>query len=157
MAEVQLDKQGKPPQEYLKDTILRLTENVYKTITIKYDEKKDVFDVLEGIIKRIVEHDGSFDCSHFSLGEKIFAVHDVENPVTNLLIGPYSEYRDTVLEKMSNRISSLIYELGMKEEIIHILFSILLKEMKNRFSKKKSGYVFVGVEGIREEGLIKLK
>ena len=116
-----------------------------------------VFDIFEGIIKQQVESEGIFECSQVNISEKIIAVHDVDDQVTSLLVGPYYEYRNTVLEKFSHGLSALIYESGKKEEIITIMFAILLKEMKNRFSERNSGYVYSGVEGLREEGVIKLK
>ena len=48
----------------------------------------------------------------------------------------------------------MIYTTGMKEEITDIIFAIILKEMKLRFSVKDNGYVYTGAEGIREEGII---
>lgn len=157
MAEIQLDDQGKPPKESYKDAVFRLTEQVYSLITRKYGDSS-VFDILEYIIQINIEVDGIFECSQYNLTKKILAVHDVEeNPITNLLIGPYLQYRDSILEKFSNRVSSLIYEMGMKNEIIDIMFAILIKEMKRRFGNKKSGYIFTGVEGIKDEGIIKIK
>ena len=132
-------------------------EKVFRTFKIKYP-KGFVFDVFENIIKDEIRLSGKFDCSRNNISKKILAVHDVkENEVLSLLIGPYREYRKTSLEKFCQRISRMIYEGGWKEETIDILFAILLKEMKNRFSETKSGYIFTGVEGVREEGIIKVK
>ena len=122
-------------------------------MTYKYS-RGFVFDILQEIIKDHVKEQGLFECSQSNISIKILSVNDVDHVMT-LFIGPYREYRNTVLETFSNRMSALIYETGMKEEIISIMFAILLKEMKIRFSKRNSGYVFVGVEGEREEGVIR--
>ena len=51
----------------------------------------------------------------------------------------------------------MMYETGMKTEVIEILFATVIKEMKNRFDKKDSGYTFTGVEGVRDEGIVRIK
>ena len=115
-------------------------------------------ETIRGNIKEEIDHKGYFECSRENIGKTILAVHDVKDQeVLSLLIGPYLPYRKTVLEKFSRRISSMIYRIGMKDQVIDIIFMFLLKEMKDRFSKKRSGYIFSGVEGIREEGIIRKK
>ncbi|MCK5615837.1 hypothetical protein KAR91_78965 [Candidatus Pacearchaeota archaeon] len=117
-----------------------------------------VFDAFEKIIQDYVESDGSFDCNRENISEKIIAVHDVDhNPTLSLWVGPYYKHERTSLKIFCRRISTLIFEGGWKEEVISILFAILLKEMKNRFDKKKGKYSYKGVEGMKEEGVIKLK
>lgn len=117
-----------------------------------------VFDTFEKIIKNYIKSDESFTCDRENISEKIIAVHDVENnPTLSLWVGPYYIHERTSLKIFCRRISTLIFEGGWKEEVLSILFAILLKEMKNRFSAKKSGYLFVGVEGVKDEGVIKLK
>lgn len=147
---------GKPVKESYKQTVNRLTEQVYHFSTFKYS-KGFVFDELEKIIKETIEDGDSFTCSKENIGKKIIAVHDVENKITSLLVGAYPEYRTTVMEKYSQRISRLIYETGMKEEIVEIMFAVLIKEMKRRFGMRNSGYVYKGLESQREEGIIKAK
>ena len=49
----------------------------------------------------------------------------------------------------------MIYETGFKKEIVEILFATIIKEMKNRFSVKGSGYSYTGIEGVIDEGIIK--
>ena len=128
------------------------------TIFTKKYSQGPVFDAFEKIIKNLVEADDSFDCSRENISKKILAVHDVDdNQTLSLWAGPYREYERTSLKIFCRNISTLVYTGGWKEEVISILFAILLKEMKNRFSKKKSGYIFSGVEGVRDEGVIKLK
>ena len=130
---------------------------VNRIFNIKYTQGP-VFDAFEAIIKDYVESDGSFDCSRENISEKIIAVHDVDtNPTLSLLAGPYNLHSGTSLKVFCRRISTLIFEGGWKEEVISILFAILLKEMKKRFSTKKCGYKFTGIEGNRDEGIIKLK
>jgi len=117
-----------------------------------------IFDAFEKIIKDYVEADGSFECSRDNISQNIIAVHDVDdNPTLSLWVGPYYAHERTSLKVFCRRISTLIFEGGFKEEVISILFAILLKEMKNRFSKKGSGYSFTGVEGVRDEGIVKLR
>ncbi len=124
---------------------------------MKYS-KGPVFDAFEKIIQDYVESDESFDCSQENISQKIIAVHDVDdNQTLSLLAGPYNEHGKTSLRVFCRRISTMIFEGGFKTEVIEILFAILLKEMKNRFSAKKSGYIFSGVEGVRDEGIVKLK
>lgn len=128
------------------------------TIFNKKYSQGPVFDAFEKIVKNLVESDGNFDCSRENISKKILAVHDVDdNQTLSLWAGPYREYERTSLKIFCRNISTLVYTGGWKEEVISILFAILIKEMKNRFSKKKSGYIFTGVEGVREEGVIKLK
>lgn len=149
-----LKELGKPAKESYRDTVLKLTEKVFHITTFKYKSGL-MFDKLEEIVKEEVEHYGEFECSKENLGKKIIAVHDVDNKIASLLVGAMPAYRTTVMEKFCNRISKLIYETGMKEEIVEIMFSTILKEMKIRFGNKKSGYVFKGKEGNRDEGVIK--
>lgn len=153
---------GKPVQETYRDAVLRLTNQVESEITRKYKgrdhDDKTAYDCFEKIIKEHITHYDEFNCSRKFITEKILAVHDVSgNQVLSLFIGPYPVYQRTVLEKLSEKITASIYETGMKEEILHIMFSFILREMKKRFGHKKSGYVFIGIEGNREEGIIKLK
>ena len=134
-----------------------MTEQVFGYLTRKYGDDT-VFDTFENIIKEQVKYNKQFDCSRENIGKKILLVHDVKRQeVLSLLIGPYAPYRNTVLERFCNRISTMMYETGMKTEVIEILFATIIKEMKNRFSAKDSGYTFTGVEGVRDEGVIKLK
>ena len=155
MEETRYGPIGKLTKETLSEAIERLTQQVYRIFTIKFKDGL-VFDVIENIIKEKIETDGEFECSQENIGDKLLAVHNVkEQEVLSLLIGPY--IREPSLKKFSQKMSTLIYTTGMKEEIISIMFAILLKEMKIRFSDKKSGYVYSGVEGIREEGFIRRK
>lgn len=157
MAEIQLTKEGKPPVEEYRLTVNRLIGKVNRIFNAKYSQGH-VFDAFEKIIKDYIKADGSFDCNRENISEKIIAVHDIkDNPTLSLWIGPYYIHEKTSLKIFCRRISTLIFEGGWKEEVISILFAILLKEMKNRFSAKKSGYLFSGVEGVKDEGVIKLK
>jgi hypothetical protein len=114
-------------------------------------------DDMEEIIIDRVKMEDSFDCSKKHISETVLAVHNVkDNEFMSLLVGPYPKYRKTSLETFSRKVSTILYETGLKEEIISIVFAIILKEMKNRFGSNKK-YVYVGVDGIREEGVIKLK
>lgn len=134
-----------------------MTGQVYGCLTRKYSHDT-VFDTFERIIKEEIKHNDDFDCSRDNISKKILLVHDVKRQeVLSLMIGPYAPYRNTVLEKFCNRISTMIYETGFKTEILEILFSVVIKEMKNRFDKKGSGYSYIGVEGVRDEGIIKVK
>ena len=155
MEETRYGPVGKLITEPYSEAIERLTQQVFRIFTIKY-ESGLVFNVIENIIKDKIESTGEFECSRENIGKEILAVHDVkEQEVLSLLIGPY--IKEPSLKKFSQKISTLIYTTGMKEEIISIMFAILLKEMKIRFSDKKSGYVYSGVEGVREEGVIRIK
>lgn len=132
-------------------------EKVNRIFNISYSQG-DVFDTFEKIIKGYIESDESFECNRDNISEKIIAVHDIENnPTLSLWVGPYNEHSRTSLKVFCRRISTLIFEGGWKEEVISILFAILIKEMKNRFSAKKSGYLFIGIEGVKDEGIIKKK
>lgn len=112
---------------------------------------------MENIIIERVKAEGQFDCSKKNIGESILAVHDVDRQeFLSLLVGPYPKYRKTSLETFSRKISTILYETGSKEEIINIVFAIILKEMKNRFGKNKK-YVYTGVDGIRDEGIVSIK
>ncbi len=134
-----------------------MTGQVYGCLTRKYGDDT-VFDTFENIIKEEIKYNEQFDCSKENIGKKILAVHDVKRQeVLSLMIGPYMPYRNTVLEKFCNRISTMIYETGFKKEIVEILFATVIKEMKNRFSTKGSGYSYSGIEGVMDEGVIKLK
>lgn len=125
-------------------------------MTTKYS-RGNPLDDMENIIIERVKAEGQFDCSKKNIGESILAVHDVaRQEFLSLLVGPYPKYRKTSLETFSRKISTILYETGSKEEIISIVFAIILKEMKNRFGKNKK-YVYSGVDGIRDEGVIKLK
>jgi len=123
-------------------------------INRKYS-KGYVYDTLEEIIKKHAENT-PFECSKANFEKSIFAVSDMESTLT-LFIGPYPAYRKTCLSNLCQRVSNIIYEINRKDEILEIMFAFLLKEMKLRFSKRRCGYVYEGVEGIREEGIIKLK
>ena len=157
MEETCYDSNGKPIKATESELIKRWTEKLYWLFTHKIT-KETVFDAFENIIKDQVKITGSFNCSRENIGKKIIAVHDIADcHFMSLLIGPYPKYQTETLRTFCRRVSTLIYETGAKEEIISILFTILLKEMKHRFSDSKSDYVYVGVEGKREEGTIKVK
>lgn len=157
MAELSFTKENGPPLEEYRITVNRLMGKVNAIFNAKYSQGS-VFDAFEKIIKDYVEADGSFDCNRENISEKIIAVHDVDdNPTLSLWVGPYYKHERTSLKVFCRRISTLIFEGGWKEEVISILFAILLKEMKNRFDAKKSGYTVVGVEGEKDEGVIKAK
>ena len=157
MAELKFTKEEGPPVEEYRLTVNRLIDKVNRIFNISYSQGP-VFDTFEKIIKDYIEADGSFDCNRENISEKIIAVHDIkDNPTLSLWVGPYYIHERTSLKIFCRRISTLIFERGWKEEVISILFAILLKEMKNRFSAKKSGYIFSGVEGVTDEGVIKLK
>lgn len=132
----------------------RLTEQVRYWLTKRYP-KGFVLDAFETIIKRFVEVEGRFVCSRANIARKILAIHDTESNIVTLLIGPYNRFRGTVLETFCQRISSLMYETGLKEEIVQTMFSFILMDMKERFSNRKGDYTFKGIEGTRDEGTIR--
>jgi len=136
------------------EALKNIRDRVEGLINRKYS-KGFVYDTLEEIIKEQVETK-PFDCSKENFEKSIFAVSDVDGTLT-LFIGPYPKYRKTCLSNLCQRVSNIIYEINRKDDILEIMFAFLLREMKLRFSKRGCGYIYEGVEGIREEGIIKLK
>jgi hypothetical protein len=149
--------EGKINPKPYKEQVSSLTGMVYSQITKKYGDY-NVLDTFEEIIKEIIDHEDKFICSSENIGNRIIVVHDVkDNPIASLLVGVYHQYRNTVLDKLSQRLSQMIYETGMKEEITEAMFLIIIKEMKKRFSDRKSGYIYSGSEGEKNSGIIKRK
>jgi hypothetical protein len=152
---------GFPRKETHREKVIKLTEQVFHIVVKKYKglnyDHDNVFDTIEAIIKEELEYKDVFICSQENMSKKIMAVHDMDVAAHSLFIGPFPQYRRTVLEKLAEKITAIIYETGMKEEIVNIMFACILKEMKSRFGHKKSGYIYTGVEGNREEGVIKKK
>lgn len=150
---------GLPKKQSYRESVKYLTEQVCKIIEKRYNGYKhdNAFDALEQIIKDEIEANDQFDCSRENMEKKIMAVHDMDVPLFSLFVGPYPQYRRTVLEKLAEKLTAHIYRTGMKDEIIEAMFSVMIKEMKSRFGHRKSGYTFRGVEGRRNEGVIQKK
>lgn len=136
------------------EALKNIRDKVEGLINRKYS-KGFVYDILEEIIKEHAET-APFECSKENFEKSIFAVGDAESTLT-LFIGPYPKYRKTCLSNLCQRVSNIIYEINRKDEILEIMFAFLLREMKLRFSKRGCGYTYSGIEGIREEGIIKKK
>ncbi|UCE67064.1 MAG: hypothetical protein JSU85_03360 [Candidatus Zixiibacteriota bacterium] len=150
-------KDGDPlPKLTDREKIDKLTQKVYHCVNRKYS-KGMVLDTLENIIIEYIEADGQFVCGRENITKKILAVHDVNSDnILTMLVGTYHQYRHICLETFCQKMSSLIFETGMKERIIEIMYAFILRSMKERFTKNKK-YVFVGKEESREEGVIKPK
>lgn len=147
-------KTGIPTPISDSEALKNIRDRVEGLINRKYS-KGFVYDTLEDIIKEHVEI-APFDCSKENFEKSIFAVGDIDSTMT-LFIGPYPNYRKTCLSNLCQRISNIIYEINRKDDILEIMFAFLLREMKLRFSQRDCGYTYSGVEGIREEGIIKLR
>jgi len=157
MEDIRYGKDGKPIKTPEKEIINSLMEKIYGLATRKYSLGCPL-DTMEEIIIDRVKFEDKFDCSREHISKTILSTDDVAGQeFMSLLAGPYPKYRKTSLKIFSQKLSNILYENGsLKEEIISIVFAIILKEMKNRFSANKE-YVYSGIEGIREEGVITLK
>lgn len=151
-----IGRDGKPIKELYSAKITRLVEQVHNLITRQYSNG-NVLDTLESIMKERTQLDGAYECSRDSISRTIFVVHDVSGQAfMSLLIGPYLEYRTTVLATFCRKLSTLIYETGMKDEILEIMFEIILKDMRSRFGEIE-GFYFQALDGSKNDGIIKLR
>ncbi len=156
MENIRYGENGQPIKVSETEIINNLMAKIFRLAKRSFSRGNPLDDMEKIIIER-VKYEGHFNCSKEHISETILAVHDVDgSEFMSLLVGPYPKYRKTSLETFSRKISTILYETGLKDEIISIVFAIILKEMKNRFSANKE-YIYSGVEGIRDEGVIKLK
>lgn len=136
-------KTGKPVKEDYSDALKRVFQQVNHLINRKYSKGK-VLDAFEAIIKELVEQDGVFTNTVDNYAEKILITSEKEEDAfTSLLIAPYRTFAHTTLSTFCHKLSVLIYETGMKDEILEYLFWIVLAEMQKRFTAAIDYYYYI--------------
>ncbi len=152
MSDIKYDKQGKPVPIPEVEKFRILTEQVLGIVNREYS-RGSVFDAIEELIKEQVKFNEKFALTRDNFSNTVFLVHDGDNPILHLLIGPRPAYRQTVLETFCSMLSGLIYEDGFKDEVVEIVYTSVLREMLNRFNRSTE-YKVAGQIGETDEGLI---
>lgn len=130
-----------------------MTEEVHYQMSKRYKDKR-ILDEIERAILDIIDRDTFFDCSVDGIGDKIFGKEDHENPILGLHVGVMPMVNSGCLNIFASKISNVIYRNGNKDLIFEIMCSLIVTEMKTRFSKSKE-YIFVGDSTSKNQGTIK--